>query len=238
MPYFQANLSGDVSAEGRQISRDGWGDFAFRFTKNLIGSPALTPAEFAQRTPTTTLGVSVAVVAPTGDYNSQYLINISSHRWAFRPEIGASQPIGNWFVEAISLVPVLGGQRQLIEFRTSLSPCWIVLRQKENIALAVGRLDQMEHFVNKRRTQEGPSAFSPVQCSTEYCRRGVCRLPTWSGDTRESLRTTDLVDEFAHGVRRTVPFDLLTGLLSEILLPTSTTRLSAIAGPSRSMTWP
>ena len=99
MPYFQANLSGDVGAEGRQISREGWGDFAFRFTENLIGSPALTPAEFARRAPTTTLGVSVAVVAPTGDYNSQYLINISSHRWAFRPEIGASQPIGNWFVE-------------------------------------------------------------------------------------------------------------------------------------------
>ena len=102
MPYFQANLSGDVGAEGRQISREGWGDFAFRFTENLIGSPALTPAEFARRAPTTTLGVSVAVVAPTGDYNSQYLINISSHRWAFRPEIGASQPIGNWFVEGSS----------------------------------------------------------------------------------------------------------------------------------------
>jgi len=49
MPYFQANLSGDVGAEGRQISREGWGDFAFRFTENLIGSPALTPAEFARR---------------------------------------------------------------------------------------------------------------------------------------------------------------------------------------------
>jgi hypothetical protein len=99
LPYFRGNLSGDVSGEGRQISREGWGDFALRFTGNLIGSPALTPEEFARRASTTTLGVSLAVVAPTGDYNSQYLINISSHRWAFRPEIGASQPIGNWFVE-------------------------------------------------------------------------------------------------------------------------------------------
>jgi hypothetical protein len=40
-----------------------------------------------------------AVQAPTGDYNSQHLVNISVHRWAFKPEIGLSQPIGNWFVE-------------------------------------------------------------------------------------------------------------------------------------------
>ena len=99
LPYFQGNLSGNVGGVGTQISREGLGDLTFRFTENLIGSPALTPAEFARREPTTTLGVSVAVVAPTGDYNSQQLINIGSNRWAFRPEVGGSQPIGKWFVE-------------------------------------------------------------------------------------------------------------------------------------------
>ena len=99
LPYFQGNLSGNVGSEGKQITREGFGDLAFRLTENLIGSPALTPAEFARREPTTTLGVGVAVVAPTGEYNSQQLINISSHRWAVRPEIGGSQPIGNWFIE-------------------------------------------------------------------------------------------------------------------------------------------
>ena len=104
LPYFQGNLSGDVGDEGKQVSRKGLGDVVFRFTQNLIGSPALTPAEFAQRVPTTTLGVGLSVVAPTGDYNSQHLVNISSHRWAFRPEIGASQPIGNWFVDGAASV--------------------------------------------------------------------------------------------------------------------------------------
>ena len=99
LPYFQGNLSGNVGSESKEITREGFGDLAFRLTENLIGSPALTPAEFARREPTTTLGVGVVVAAPTGEYNSQQLINISSHRWAFRPEIGGSQPIGNWFVE-------------------------------------------------------------------------------------------------------------------------------------------
>jgi hypothetical protein len=99
LPYLEGHLSGNVGGQGKQISRKGLGDLVLRFTQNLIGNPALTPAEFAQRVPTTTLGVSVAIVAPTGDYNSQHLVNISAHRWAFKPEIGLSQPIGNWFVE-------------------------------------------------------------------------------------------------------------------------------------------
>ena len=99
LPYFAGTVSGDVGVEGKEVSRKGLGDLVLRFTQNLIGNPALTPAEFARRVPTTTLGVSVAVLAPTGDYNSQHLVNISSHRWAFKPDIGLSQPIGNWFVE-------------------------------------------------------------------------------------------------------------------------------------------
>jgi hypothetical protein len=91
LPYFHGNLSGNVGGDDKQITRQGFGDLAFRLTENLIGSPALTPAEFARREPTTTLGVGIAVVVPTGEYNPQQLINVSSHRWAFRPEIGGSQ---------------------------------------------------------------------------------------------------------------------------------------------------
>ncbi len=99
MPYVRGDLSGNVGGQGTQITREGQGDIGFRLSQNLIGSPALTPEEFARRTPETTFGVSLAAVAPTGVYHDQYLINVSSHRWAFRPEIGGSHPIGNWFVE-------------------------------------------------------------------------------------------------------------------------------------------
>ena len=100
LPYVQADLSGQVEQQGREITRSGLGDMRLRFTENLIGNPALTPQEFAQREPTTTLGVSLTILAPTGDYNSAHLINISSNRWAFKPEVGMSQPIGDWFSDA------------------------------------------------------------------------------------------------------------------------------------------
>jgi len=67
---------------------------------NLLGGPALTREAFAIRTPTTTLGASFSVVAPFGQYDASRLINIGSNRWAFKPEVGLSQPIGNVFLEA------------------------------------------------------------------------------------------------------------------------------------------
>jgi hypothetical protein len=99
VPYLYGDLSGDVGTEGREITRQGLGDVGLRFTYNFIGNPAMRPVEFAQREPTTTVGVNVALVVPTGVYNSEHLINVGSNRWALRPEIGFSHPIGGWFVE-------------------------------------------------------------------------------------------------------------------------------------------
>jgi hypothetical protein len=99
IPAVKAHLRGDVFDASREITRLGMGDMLMRVTENLIGGPALTPAEFMQRQPSTTAGVSLTAVAPTGDYNPQHLINISSHRWSFKPEVGFSQPIDNWFVD-------------------------------------------------------------------------------------------------------------------------------------------
>jgi hypothetical protein len=100
VPYIQAGVSGDVFETGQHADRKGFGDIRLRFTDNLIGNAARTPAEFALREPTTTVGASLTTIAPTGDYNPQHLVNISSHRWAFKPEIGVSQPFGDWFADA------------------------------------------------------------------------------------------------------------------------------------------
>jgi hypothetical protein len=100
LPYAWGTFTGDVQDENREVTRSGIGDMRFRLTANLLGGPALTPEEFARREPTTTLGASLSVVAPTGAYNPEHLINIGTNRWAIKPEIGVSQPLGNWFADA------------------------------------------------------------------------------------------------------------------------------------------
>ncbi len=100
VPFLNGDVRGDLEDQSRQVSRNGLGDLRMRFTANLLGGPALTPAEFARRAPTTTVGASLTIVAPTGQYNPAYLINLSSNRWAFKPEFGLAQPFGNWFADA------------------------------------------------------------------------------------------------------------------------------------------
>jgi len=99
LPFVEGTVSGNVMDAAKQVTRQGIDDIGLRFGINFIGGPALTPAEFAQRKPETSVGASFAVLAPTGDYNPAHLINIGSNRWAFKPELGFSQPIDDWFVD-------------------------------------------------------------------------------------------------------------------------------------------
>jgi hypothetical protein len=100
VPDVQGNLSGEVLGTGKTAQRAGLGDVKMRVAVNLLGGPALTREEFAQRQPNTTLGASLTVIAPTGQYDPARLINIGNNRWALKPEIGLSRPLGKWFAEA------------------------------------------------------------------------------------------------------------------------------------------
>jgi hypothetical protein len=94
LPIFSGKIDGLVVGEARSVTRDGLGDPRLRFAVNLLGGAALSPAEFAKREPTTTLGTSLTVVVPLGEYDSEKLVNIGSNRWAFKPELGLSHPFG------------------------------------------------------------------------------------------------------------------------------------------------
>jgi hypothetical protein len=98
-PYAWATAEGDVQEERRSVDRSGLMDPHLRFSMNLFGGPALTPQEFRQHQPETTLGASVTVLAPFGEYDSSKLINLGTNRWAYKPELGFSQPLGHWTFE-------------------------------------------------------------------------------------------------------------------------------------------
>jgi hypothetical protein len=98
-PFANAEIHGDVNTVGRSIDRTGVLDPLMRFAVNLFGGPALTPQEFRQRKPETTLGASIAVTAPLGQYDPVKLINLGTNRWACKPELGFSQPVGDWTFE-------------------------------------------------------------------------------------------------------------------------------------------
>jgi hypothetical protein len=99
VPYAWLTASGDTQEGTQAVDRSGFLDPQLRLATNLIGGPALTPEEFRKRPPETTLGASVTVQAPLGQYDSSKLVNLGTNRWGFRAEIGFSQPVGPWRFE-------------------------------------------------------------------------------------------------------------------------------------------
>lgn len=98
IPYLGGRISATAAGQPETLSRVGFADLRARVGINFLG-PALTPAEFAQRRPSTALGLSMTVIMPTGSYDRKQFINVGSNRWTFKPEIGLEQPLGNWFAD-------------------------------------------------------------------------------------------------------------------------------------------
>jgi hypothetical protein len=99
VPYLKGTASGTVFENTLSVNRSGLGDLRTRFSMNIVGSPAVDMKEFAAYKPKTVIGTSLTVVAPTGQYDPARLVNLSSHRWAFKPEIGLSRALGRWTLE-------------------------------------------------------------------------------------------------------------------------------------------
>ena len=55
-PYAWGDASGEVGETRGYISRSGFADSTFQINVNLLGGPALSPAEFSKRVPETTVG--------------------------------------------------------------------------------------------------------------------------------------------------------------------------------------
>jgi hypothetical protein len=104
LAYGVGNFEGTVLGEQRSIYRSGLFDAVFRFSVNLVGGPAMSGAEMRQWRQKTLLGVSLKVVAPTGQYDSTKMINLGANRWAFKPELGLSQRWGHWIFDAYGAI--------------------------------------------------------------------------------------------------------------------------------------
>jgi len=100
LPFSWAQASGTVFGDDSSITRSGLGDTRLRISTLLFGAPAVTREEFARSSPRTVLGASLTVIAPTGQYSSAKLINLGTHRWSFKPELGLSYAASNkWFID-------------------------------------------------------------------------------------------------------------------------------------------
>jgi hypothetical protein len=99
VPYARGDATGIVNGEPREVYRSGLGDSVLRITTSLLPGSALDPKSFAQGAPDHTLGASIVLVMPTGQYIEDKLVNLGANRWAFKPELGGSRQFGRWGVD-------------------------------------------------------------------------------------------------------------------------------------------
>jgi hypothetical protein len=100
LPYAWGDLSAKVGGTPQSITRSGISDMRLRFSYLILGAPATAPQDLAKVPRKTILGTSLSVVAPTGQYMPEKLINLGTSRWAFKPELAISQPVGKrWLID-------------------------------------------------------------------------------------------------------------------------------------------
>jgi Putative MetA-pathway of phenol degradation len=94
-------MSGDLKVNGRDTSgtRTGFDDVRIRLGVNILGSPPLEPSQFRTYRQEAILGVSMVVIIPLGLYYPERLVNLGTNRWGFRPEVGVSLRLGQFYWE-------------------------------------------------------------------------------------------------------------------------------------------
>lgn len=99
IPYAVGTFQGELVGVGQQIYRSGLVDTTFRLSVNLKGGPAMDAGEFVKWKQKKLLGVSVKVVAPTGQYDPSKIVDWGSNRWSFKPELGYSGRRGHMLLD-------------------------------------------------------------------------------------------------------------------------------------------
>jgi len=128
VPYAWGTVRGVVA--GQDTSRDlsGLADPQLRVAMNLVGGPARTRAQMAGVRHGTMVGASFSVSPPLGAFDNTKRINVGSHRWSFKPELGLIQPLGGgWALESQAGVWLFGRNSDYLDTLTvSQDPLWAV----------------------------------------------------------------------------------------------------------------
>jgi hypothetical protein len=120
LPYQWGTTRGFVGDTPAQGDAFGIGDLGVTLSVNLLGAPTMTLKEFQElrADPHPILGASLKLVAPTGDYNSDKLLNVGANRWALRAELGSVIPITKkWLLELVAGAWFLGDDDDFIAGR-------------------------------------------------------------------------------------------------------------------------
>lgn len=118
-------------SNGTRVARDfqGMGDLAATVTVNLLGAPVLDQQSFAElrRNPRPLLGASFKLVAPTGKYDEQRIVNTGANRWAGKVELSYMSVLHpKWILETEIGYWGFGDNDDFLGVTREQDPIWAV----------------------------------------------------------------------------------------------------------------
>ena len=103
IPISKARWEGLLQGEPASAEQIGLVDPRVRFSYHILGPPALKLEQLREYLKEhkvyTTLGISLAISLPFGQYSDDKLLNLGLNQFVFRPQIGISHNWGLWSIE-------------------------------------------------------------------------------------------------------------------------------------------
>jgi hypothetical protein len=118
LPYSTGDWDGTFEGEQRTRDASGFGDARLDLAWNFYGAPALKSSEMPAYQQQTIVGAGIRIIAPTGKYSNDRLLNLGSNRWSIRSELGVSRAVSRWTFELIGSVWAFGDNNDFVNGAT------------------------------------------------------------------------------------------------------------------------
>lgn len=127
VPYAFGTSQGLVAGEPGRRDFSAFGDMSLNLNINLLGAPSMNWEEFTafRANPPPIVGFGVKVVAPTGQYFPERLVNVGANRWATRFKLGAAFPIrSSWLLEVSASTWLFGDDDDFVMGKKEQAPIY------------------------------------------------------------------------------------------------------------------
>ena len=127
LPYSWGVTEGIVVDTPARRDFSGIGDLDVTMMVNLLGAPSMDVTGFQElrANPHPILGASLKILAPTGAYDSNRLINVGANRWATRLQLGSVIPLRpTWLLELEGGVWFFGDDDEFLPGRREQDPVY------------------------------------------------------------------------------------------------------------------
>lgn len=125
LPYSVGTTKGLLLGEPVRREFSDFGDLSVGLNVNLRGAPTMNREEFMafRANPRPIIGVGLKVQIPTGQYDSDRLVNVGSNRWAARLKLGTVMKLApTWLLELSASTWFFGDDNDFINGKKEQEP--------------------------------------------------------------------------------------------------------------------